>query len=210
MSAAAGSMPPDVLAERDRLLRAIEQASRALIADAVLPNDPGLYIAWPASALAVADLGLSDVAGEPSLVGRPLYVGKAEDSVEKRLTKHFSSGDTGRSTLRRTLASLLDLESRPRRSTIADPTPEQARTLVANFDLTPSDDERLTSWMAQHLTVFAVPSIFRPLKMVERAVGAELRPPLDQERSPMWSPNPWRAHVAERRQVLRERARLHL
>ena len=199
-----------LLAERDRLLHWIEHAAGVKLEDAVLPDEPGIYVIWPANPLAIADLGLRDVAGEPSLADRPLYVGKAQDSVRRRLTKHFSSGDTGRSTLRRTLASLLDLESRPRRTNIAYPTPEQVRALVANFDLAERDDERLTRWMAQHLTVCGVASIFSPLRKVERAVGAELRPPLDQERPPMWSPNPWRDYVAECRQALRERARLHL
>jgi hypothetical protein len=200
----------DLVAERDRLLYRIENTARAKLEDAALPDAEGVYVVWPVNHLAVADLGLRDVAGESFLADRPLYIGKAEDSVSKRLTKHFSSGDTGRSTLRRTLASLLDLESRPRRTSIVNPTPKQVRILVTNFDLAERDDDHLTRWMVQHLEVCGVASTFSSLKKVERALGAELRPPLDQERPPMWRSNPWRDHVADRRQALRERARLHL
>ena len=128
-----------------------------------------------------------------------------------RLTgKHFASGDTGHSTLRRTLASLLDLESRPRRSRIVNPTPKQVRALVANFDLASTDDAYLTTWMARHLEVCGFASSFSPLKDLEQADGAVLRPPLDQGRPPMWQPNPWRRLVAGHRQILRDRAHSYL
>lgn len=201
----------DLLAERDRLLLLVEGTARSTIEKADLPERPGIYVVWAADQRVVNDLNLKDVAGEPPLASRPFYVGKAEDSVRGRLKgKHFASGDTGHSTLRRTLASLLDLESRPRRTRIVNPTPEQVRTLVSNFDLAEREDDYLTRWMAEHLQVCGFASAFSPLKGIERGLGAELRPPLDQERSPMWEPNPWRSLVAERRRVLRERARSHL
>jgi hypothetical protein len=201
----------DLIIERDRLLSLIETTARAHIESAVLPDEPGIYVVWPVAQHAVDDLGLADVTGESPLAFRPLYVGKAEDSVQRRLVmKHFASGDTGHSTLRRTLASLLDLESRARKTRILDPTPQQLRTLTANFDLSEHDDEVLSEWMAEHLRVCGLASRFSPLTKVERSVGAELRPPLDQERPPMWQPNPWRRFVADHRQVLRDRARLNL
>jgi hypothetical protein len=203
-------MDPALVAERDRLLRRIKETAMAQIESAALPDEPGIYVVWPVDQRAVVDLRLRDVAGDVSLAARPLYVGKASDSVSQRLAKHFTSGDTGHSTLRRTVASLLDLESRPRRTRIKNPTPRQLQTLVANFDLTERDDERLTRWMAEHLEVCGAASTFAQLKDLERALGVVLRPPLDQERPPMWEPNPWRAHVADRRRALRERAQSHL
>lgn len=202
---------PDLIVERDRLLGLIETTPRANIEDAVLPQEPGIYVLWPVNQDTIDDLRLSDVHGEPSLASRPLYVGKAEDFVRSRLAdKVFASGDTGHSTVRRTLAALLDLESVPRRTRIVDPTPKKVQTLVTNFDLAEHDDQYLSRWMVGNLEVCGFASSFSPLKDLERAIGAVLRPPLDQERSPMWQPNPWRQYVAERRQILRERARSHL
>jgi hypothetical protein len=175
-----------------------------------LPDSAGIYTVWIASKKGLKDLGLQDQPEEPPLIGRPLYVGKDEASIRKRLQKHFTPRDTGHSTLRRTLASLLDLESRPRRTRIDHPTEKQLRTLVSNFDLTEVDDERLSHWMCLHLEVCAAPSAFTPLRHLERAVGASLHPPLDQERLPMWTPNPWRDQVKAARCRLRDRARATL
>lgn len=44
------------------------------------------------------------------------------------------------------------------------------------------------------------------LRHLELAVGAILRPPLDQDRPPMWQPNPWRAQVKAARERLRAQA----
>lgn len=158
--------------------------------------------------MALADLGLEEVDGETPLHDRILYLGKAEDSVRRRLARtHFETGKTGWSTLRRTLAALLDLASCTRPSRIAAPTPEQLRTMTSNYGLTPDDEARLTAWMIENLDVRAAATGSEPLPQLERVVGAVLRPPLDQERTPLWSPNPWRTQVAEARARLRTRAR---
>ena len=196
----------ELQAERIRVLGGLGKAHKTHKAKASLPDSAGIYTLWAAREPSLIDLGLEDVRTEPPLMTRPLYVGKDTRSVRKRLDKHFSSGDTGHYTLRRTLASLLDMESRPRRTGIEHPTPEQLRTLITNFDLTEADDERLTRWMAENLDVCGSASRFSPLGDVERAVGAILHPPLDQERSPMWGPNPWREQVKEARLRLRDRA----
>jgi hypothetical protein len=173
-----------------------------------LPDVPGLYALWAATSQTIESLGLSEVEGQVPLLERPLYVGKAEGSILHRLSKdHFASGDTGHSTVRRTFAALLDLESRPRHSRIAQPSERQLRVLTANFDLVAEADEHLSAWMVRSLVVRAAPTSWVPLKDLERAVGAVLCPPLDQERVPMWSPNPWRDQVAAARERLRGRAR---
>jgi hypothetical protein len=78
-----------------------------------LPDAAGLY-AIHGDPEVWEELGL----GAPP-DSRPLYVGKAEDSLVSRdLKTHFTSGKTGSSTLRRSLAGLvaneLDLHARPR------------------------------------------------------------------------------------------------
>jgi hypothetical protein len=92
----------------------------------------------------------------------------------------------------------------------ADQTPKQLQTMTTNFDLSPQDDDTLTRWMAEHIVLRAAPSHWRPLRDLELAVGAVLRPPLDQDRPTMWSPNPWRDQVATARRRLRDRAKAHV
>ena len=199
-----------LIAERDQIVAILTDDSSAS-SMSELPDAPGLYALWPQSQRVIADLGLEDADGESPLADRALYLGKAEDSILDRVTAtHFASRKTGHSTVRRTFAALLVLESQPRRSRLVAPTPKQFRTMTANFDLTDDDEERLTEWMVSNLTVRAATSQWMPLKDLERAVGAMIRPPLDQERKPMWSPNPWRDDVAMRRRRLQSQARAAL
>lgn len=173
-----------------------------------LPDDMGLYALWPESERSITELGLEDCLDEAGLTTRPLYVGKAQDSILSRVAgKHLASGDTGHSTLRRTFAALLDLQSQPRRTKILKPTPQQLRTMATNFDLTADDDVRLTGWLAENVVLRAAVSRWAPLRDLELAVGAILRPPLDQDRPPMWAPNPWRPQVTAARRRLQARAR---
>jgi hypothetical protein len=61
--------------------------------------------------------------------------------------------------------------------------------------------------MAENLEIRLYPTAYEPLRDLERAVGGKLKPPLDQERSPLWPNNPWREQVAACRERLRLRAR---
>jgi GIY-YIG catalytic domain-containing protein len=105
----------------DELTALVELAGAALagpglpIADAaaLVPGAAGLYAVYGDREV-WRELGL----GQPP-DGRPLYVGKAEDSLIARdLRTHFGSGRTGSSTLRRSFAALLaqrlDLHAQPR------------------------------------------------------------------------------------------------
>ena len=67
-----------------------------------VPPRPGLYAVHGNTAV-WHQLGLGDPTD-----ARPLYVGKAERSLASRdVNTHFSTGKTGSSTLRRSLAGLL-------------------------------------------------------------------------------------------------------
>jgi hypothetical protein len=85
-----------------------------------VPDQPGLYAMYGnASVWRVLELG------EPP-DDRPLYVGKAEDSLAARdLNAHFATGATGRSSPRRSFAALLATELRliaiPRRAANPEP-----------------------------------------------------------------------------------------
>jgi hypothetical protein len=68
----------------------------------LVPKQAGLY-AFYGDGRARAELKLS-----PAFDGQPLYVGKAERSLNGRdVGTHFAAGKTGSSTVRRSLAGLL-------------------------------------------------------------------------------------------------------
>jgi hypothetical protein len=159
-----------------------------------VPRRPGLYAVHGAAEV-WHELGL----GEPP-DGRPLYLGKAEGSLASRdVDTHFSTGKTGSSTLRRSLAGLLAeqlaLEGRPRNPA----KPER----FANFGLEASGDGRLTSWMVSRLRLAVWPapdSVI--LDLVETAALVELLPPLNVAKVS----TPWRPLVQAGRRRLATQA----
>lgn len=170
--------------------------------------EPGLYALWAATRSTLEDLRLADIPGQRALLDGPLYVGKAEDSLLSRVVgTHFATGRTGHSTVRRTFAALLDLRSCPRPTRIGDPTPKQIQTMTANYGLLDPDEKTLTDWMRFNLTLTTCTPRLESFSELERQVSGVLRPPLDQERTPLWDGNPWRPQVAEARERLRIRAR---
>jgi hypothetical protein len=74
----------------------------------IAPRRPGLY-AFYGDNRAWAELALT-----PAFQDQPLYVGKAERSLNGRdVGTHFATGKTGSSTVRRSLAALLSGRTRP-------------------------------------------------------------------------------------------------
>lgn len=147
-----------------------------------VPARPGLY------AIYGDDQTWARLALEAAF-GRPLFVGKAEDSLVSRDPNgHFamnprSKPQTGSSTVRRSFAALLraslQLEAVPRN--LANP------ERFANYALAPGGDERLTLWMHTRLTLAAWPvpvCMPVPLKEVETAVIEHLTPPLNIDKNP--------------------------
>ncbi len=153
---------------------------------------PGLYAVY-ADAEVWRQLGLGDPPDE-----RPLYVGKAEDSLVTRdLRTHFAAGRTGQSSPRRSFAALLvdelALVAIPRRP--ADPEPGR----WTHYALEPDGDERLTGWMREHLRLAAW-TCKSPVALgkLERLVMGELQPPLNLT----GVSQPWSAQVRDARKVM--------
>jgi hypothetical protein len=161
----------------------------------------GLY-AFYGDEQAWSDLDLS-----PAFEGQPLYVGKAEKSLNGRdVGTHFSAGKTGSSTVRRSLAALLasrlDLVAVPRNLARPDGS--------ANYSLETTGDERLSRWMEERL---ALATWVKPedvvLADVETAVLLRRRPPLNLTRSEsrvsgcVGPEAPWRPHREGGRPMLR-------
>ena len=133
---------------------------------------------------------LSTTAVNLTQIDSPLLE-KAEDSLGDRLQgTHFMTGESGRSTVRRTFGALLCMEAIPRPSRIVKPDRRQLMTMTANYAFAGDDDPKLTEWMVRHLAIRVFPSSYSPLGVLERAVGARLRPPLDQEQRAFWEPIP--------------------
>jgi hypothetical protein len=149
------------------------------IRDAVhhVPAKPGIYAIhaqpelWPA-------LGLGESAD-----GKPLYVGKAEQSLAARdIHTHFASGRTGSSTVRRSFAALLksdlNLSGVPR--SLTQP------AYFANYALTADQDAQLTEWMLTNLTlsvwVLDPPDLL--IGDVEAAIIRTWTPPVNIEHNP--------------------------
>ena len=116
----------------------------------------------------------------PAFAGQPLYVGKAEKSLQGRdVGTHFATGKTGSSTVRRSLAALLadDLGLVPVPRNLAKPDGS------ANFALEPAGDARLSDWMERRLLLA---TWVKPdgvlLDDVETAVVRRLRPPLNLDK----------------------------
>ena len=150
-----------------------ERHSRAEAARLV-PKSAGLY-AFYGDERAWADLMLT-----PSFAGQPLYVGKAEKSLNGRdVATHFATGKTGSSTVRRSLAALLvdqlDLQAVPRNLARPDGS--------ANYALEANGDHRLSQWMEDRLILatWSKPTDV-VLDEVETAVLLRLRPPLNLDK----------------------------
>lgn len=152
-----------------------------------VPDAPGLYAMY-GDVQTWRALGL---AAPPD--DRPLYVGKAEESLVTRdLDQHFRNGTTGHSSPRRSYAALLatklQLVACPRRW----PNPEPKKFHC--YALQPDSDERLTGWMLVHLRL-AVWPCRTPLSLdkLETAVLLELKPPLNLTKVDQ----PWRRQVRD-------------
>ncbi len=136
-----------------------------------VPSAPGLYAVHGDRSV----WQQLDVGSPPD--ERPLYVGKAEKSLATRdVRTHFTSGKTGSSTLRRSLAALLrqrlDLHACPRNLNKPDGS--------ANYALERDSDDRLTDWMIRNLSLAVwTSSESAVLDDLETAVLAKVRPPLN-------------------------------
>lgn len=141
---------------------------------ALVPASPGLY-AFYGDDLAWSSLGLS-----PAFDDQPLYVGKAERSLNGRdVRTHFAAGKTGSSTVRRSLAALLADEL----GLVAVPRNTAKPDGSANFGLDPASDARLSGWMGQRLSLATwTKHGDAPLDDIETAVVGRLRPPLNLDK----------------------------
>lgn len=199
-----GSATPQesAVGESERLENLVAEASSCLGQKAPLakaehevPRRPGLY-AIHGAAKTWRELGLGDPP-DP----RPLYIGKAENSLVSRdLGTHFRNGRTGSSTVRRSFAALLrellELSACPRN-------PRKAERF-ANYGLPPEHDERLTTWMRENLELGVWPKPERcDLGQIEVLLLARFQPPLNLQNLT----TPWTSDLKAARAVMANEAR---
>lgn len=184
------------VADLEAVLAALQGPGVTLVdAEAVVPESPGLYAIHGGPSV-WRELQL----GEPP-DARPLYVGKAEQSLAARdLRTHFGDGRTGSSTVRRSFAALLKeplaLRAQPRNMA----KPERP----ANFGLPEGQDQRLTAWMRRNLRIAVWPSAGdERLRTIERRIVLKWEPPLNLTDVV----TPWTATVKAARAVLAAEAR---
>jgi len=151
---------------------------RIATAERRVPPEPGLYAIYGSRAV-WSELGLGRQRD-----GRPLYLGKAEESlVDRDVRQHFADGETGRSTLRRSLAALL----RRRLKLEAIPRNPARPADFDRFGLSAAGDARLTAWMSASLwiAVWVAPPGCR-LRPLEDHLRVSWLPPLNLDNGSAW------------------------
>jgi hypothetical protein len=162
---------------------------------------PGLY-AFFAGSVTWERLGL----GAPP-DDRPLYVGKAEDTLASRdLLGHFGmrqrgkQSPTGSSTLRRSLAALLAKE----RGYSGIPRNPENPSHFSNFGLSEQHDEDLSEWMRRELRIALWPhNDLAALGAIETLVLKQLLPALNLTKIT----TAWTSQVKDARKMLARQAR---
>jgi hypothetical protein len=153
------------------------------------PARPGVY-AW----------FLDEASALPTLPDQghdPIYVGMSSNLTQRGDETHFRSGESGFSTLRRSLGALVKEELR------LSAQPRGTGSSPQNYRCYRFDDvgeERLTDWMRDHLRVGIAP-IENP-ETVEGELIALAEPPLNLTR---W-PNPHRAVIKALRKACADEA----
>jgi hypothetical protein len=166
------------------------------IVDADLPTVPGCYVLFVSSA------GASSLAIGGFDANTALYVGKADDSIRKRVQQtHLVDGRSGSSTLRRSLGALL------RETLLLRPVPRSLKRTddkrFTNYAFDSESDRRLSVWIAANILVAAVPS--PAPDVTERELIVQLAPPLCLT---LWD-NPHRTRIKQLRATCAAMARAY-
>lgn len=139
----------------------------------LIPRELGLYALYGDEG-AWAELGLS-----PAFADQPLYVGKAERSLNGRdVGTHFAAGRTGSSTVRRSLVALLVDEL----ALVAVPRNLAKPDARASFALDTASEGHLSGWMEQRLSLSTWPNGRARPSATRTAVVRQLQPLLNLDK----------------------------
>lgn len=128
-----------------------------------------------------------------------LYIGKTESSQRRRdANTHFKSGQTGSSTVRKTLGSLLKEELKlipiPRNGM------DKEKGRISHFSFEDHGEERLTVWMKEFLSLsfYEYDMSKKSIDMLETNIIHTAIPILNLSKN---SSNPFKAYISEQRKI---------
>jgi hypothetical protein len=167
------------------------RCSRAPLGRSRVPPSSGVYAIYLRTPGALRPFD----EGEDGLI----YIGLSKNLADREFEQHFSSGNTGFSTLRRSIGALLkmhlSLRAIPRALS-------PSKTNFYNYRFVGDGETRLTDWMGSHLEI-GVHACGKYLEL-ENFLISELRPLLNLTK---W-PNPQRTKVKRMRKVCADEARV--
>ena len=136
------------------------------------PRQPGIYALFLVDKVSLEIFGRS---------GQLIYVGIAKEDLQGRIfDQHFNNGQTGHSTLRRSLGAIL--EKQLKLTSIPRGGPSDSKRFDC-YKFADAGEEELTNWMKNNLEIgYWEPDrqlTYQELRDVERKVTIELKPTLD-------------------------------
>lgn len=121
-----------------------------------------------------------------------LYIGQSKDLAAREIEHHFGDKNTGFSTLRRSIGAILSgelgLSAHPRSKGASE-------SNVRNYRFSEAGDQRLSGWMAEHLSVAVYPT----------ADYAEIEPELIRLLKPVLNLKGWENPQRTEIKLLRKR-----
>ena len=165
-------------------------ANRSALTDLSAPPLPGVYAFFLRDGAALPGVQCASDAF--------LYVGLSSNLAQREFDTHFRDGQSGFSTLRRSLGALLidelDLHPQPRGTGASD-------TNYRNYRFDDAGEQSLSTWMRDNINV-AVQAVPDPTEL-ERTLISQAQPPLNLT---LWT-NPDAAMIKAARKRCVEKAR---
>lgn len=144
--------------------------------DVIIADRPGLYLILLRPGSSLPDI---ELAYERSLInycGQPyevIYVGISKDSLRKRdYNTHFEGNNAGKSTLRKSIGSLMGLRKTYRSAGEVGKSNPKTKFIS-------KDEEILSDWMRNNLLLLFLPLPSSKLEIIETEMINNLNPPLN-------------------------------
>lgn len=163
-------------------------------AETSLPDSPGNYIVVLRNSSTLPDIGVKPVMKNLEIDGRQfdvIYTGISSKSLRKRdYSQHFTGNNSGRSTLRKSLGSMMGFKKIPRDRN----KPDNGKTKFAD-----ADEEKLSKWMCENLLLLYCKVDEDKVETLEEQLIAELNPPLNLQKNYNAENMAFRAKLSELR-----------
>lgn len=159
-----------------------------------LPDSPGNYIVVLRNSSILPEIGIKSVMKSLGIDGRHfdvIYTGISSKSLRKRdYGQHFTGNNAGRSTLRKSLGSMMGLKKVPRDKN----KPDNGKTKFAD-----ADEEKLSKWMRENLLLLYCKVDEDKVHTLEEQLISELNPPLNLQKNYNAENMAFRAKLSELR-----------